>query len=208
MLAPQPVGRRERNKQRVRAAIVEAAHSLFQDRGFAPVSVEDIVARAGVSRRTFFRYFPSKESVVFPGWEARMGAFRERLETELAATRSPARAVRRALRLLAETYKHDFERERMLRRVVMTSPSLQAKEAELFADLEEAIAERISQGRSRADAARARIIACAIGGAVRASFRTWIEGDGRLSLRQLEEVIFDRVGEFLTASRDDASAAS
>ncbi|MFB7234942.1 TetR family transcriptional regulator [Streptomyces sp. NPDC056269] len=57
-------GRREQNKQKTRAAIEQAAARLFDERGFAHTTVRDIAQAAGVGERTFFRYFPTKESLV------------------------------------------------------------------------------------------------------------------------------------------------
>ncbi|OLT38226.1 TetR family transcriptional regulator [Actinomadura sp. CNU-125] len=57
-------GLRERKKQRVRAAISEAAITLFQESGFDGVTVADIAAAAEVSKPTLFAYFPSKEDLV------------------------------------------------------------------------------------------------------------------------------------------------
>jgi AcrR family transcriptional regulator len=57
-------GLRERNKLRVRTAIRRASVELVESKGFQAVSVEDIVEAAGVSRTTFFNYFPSKEAVL------------------------------------------------------------------------------------------------------------------------------------------------
>src|SRR5437773_1476168 len=47
--------------------LVSAAMDLFQERGYAETTVADIAARAGLTERTFFRYFPDKREVLFSG---------------------------------------------------------------------------------------------------------------------------------------------
>lgn len=56
---------RERKKASTRESLRTTAIKLFADRGFAAVSVDEIASRAQVSRSTFFRYFGSKEAVLF-----------------------------------------------------------------------------------------------------------------------------------------------
>jgi AcrR family transcriptional regulator len=55
----------QRTKDLMRAEVATTAIRLFLDRGFDETTVDDICAAAGLSRRSFFRYFPAKEDVVF-----------------------------------------------------------------------------------------------------------------------------------------------
>ncbi|MGE6735029.1 TetR family transcriptional regulator, partial [Streptomyces sp. NPDC059900] len=54
----------ERKRQLVSSELTEAALQLLARKGFDAVTIDEIVTTAGVSRRTFFRYFASKEDVV------------------------------------------------------------------------------------------------------------------------------------------------
>ena len=59
-----PGGRRDRKKTETRQALREAAHRLFAEKGFARTTIDDITEAADVSRRTFFRYYSSKEDLL------------------------------------------------------------------------------------------------------------------------------------------------
>ena len=59
-----PAGARERNRMRIHDDIYDAALALFNERGYAGVTVDDICATAGVGKATFFRYFDSKYGLV------------------------------------------------------------------------------------------------------------------------------------------------
>lgn len=58
-----PHGRREANKARTREAVVDAATHLLHSQGLAGLTAELVADEAGISRRTFFNYFPSVEAV-------------------------------------------------------------------------------------------------------------------------------------------------
>src|SRR5262249_61158973 len=57
-------GGRERKKDETRRALREAAHRLFAEKGFTQTTIDDITEVADVSRRTFFRYYDSKEDLL------------------------------------------------------------------------------------------------------------------------------------------------
>lgn len=63
MIIPVAAGRREANKARTREAVVEAATALLQTQGLDSLTAEQVADAAGISRRTFFNYFPSVEAV-------------------------------------------------------------------------------------------------------------------------------------------------
>ncbi|MBF6349757.1 TetR family transcriptional regulator [Nocardia flavorosea] len=60
-------GLRERTRRAVRAEIAQVALGLFAGKSFDETTVEEIAAAAGMTKRSFFRYFPTKEDVVFDG---------------------------------------------------------------------------------------------------------------------------------------------
>jgi AcrR family transcriptional regulator len=61
----EPIGRRERKKAQTRKALADAAMALFVAHGYDNVGVKHVADAADVSVTTLFKYFPSKESLVF-----------------------------------------------------------------------------------------------------------------------------------------------
>jgi AcrR family transcriptional regulator len=62
-----PPSRRRAHKLRIERALQQAALNLFAQQGYDATTTDEIADLAGVSHRTFFRYFPTKESVLFVG---------------------------------------------------------------------------------------------------------------------------------------------
>src|SRR3954453_13340314 len=79
---PAQTGRRERKKQRTREAIVDAAFTLFAEKGFEATTVEEIADLVAVPSRTFFRYFSSKEDVVLTFHEEQSDAMKAALAAQ------------------------------------------------------------------------------------------------------------------------------
>ncbi|MCA9774568.1 MAG: TetR family transcriptional regulator [Myxococcales bacterium] len=181
---------RERKKAQTREALAEAALELFAARGFEAVTVDEITGAADVSRRTFFRYFPTKEAVVFPHHGERLARFRENLRRGLGEG-TPFEAVRGALLALAREYMANRREMVFQQRIIETSPGLIARERELDLQWETAIAETLARGET--DDGRARILAGALMGAARAMLREWFAADGRSDLVRMGDEALDLI---------------
>ena len=68
-----------RRKVTTRADLENVAFDLFSRRGFEQTTIDDIASSAGIGRRTFFRYFPSKNDVVWGDFDADLDRMRRRL---------------------------------------------------------------------------------------------------------------------------------
>jgi AcrR family transcriptional regulator len=93
---PTAEGLRERKKRQTRQQLTDTATEMFLERGFDAVRVAEIAAACGVSEKTVFNYFPTKESLVLDHADAAMAALR----TDLADPAVPP--VDAALRVLAD----------------------------------------------------------------------------------------------------------
>jgi AcrR family transcriptional regulator len=109
-----------------RSKLVDAAMALFAERGFDATSVEDVVARAGTGRTTFFRYFPTKEDVVFPDHDGLLVQVGARLET--ASLQTARTALREAAGIVLEHYLGEGETARQRYRLTRTVAPLRQRE--------------------------------------------------------------------------------
>ena len=103
-----------------------AAFELFAADGYEATTVEAITGRAGVARRTFFRYFRSKDDVIFPDHELLLALAEERLAT--LGRRAPVAAVCEATTLVFEHYVATPERSLERYRLTRMVPALRARE--------------------------------------------------------------------------------
>ena len=171
----EPLGRREQNRRDRRQALIASARALFDARGFEAVTIEEITARAGVSKRTFFRYFPTKEDVVFPEHEARLARFRELVSRRLPGE-DPLAGVQRAFVALGGQLMADRDEVVALQRLVDRSQTLMASDRARDRQWDEVVAAALADGREPAPTER--MVAGAIMGALRAALRVWYEAEG------------------------------
>jgi AcrR family transcriptional regulator len=164
--------------------MVAAALELAKDRAWVEVSVDEIAARAGVSRRTFFRTFETKDAVLMDRRKEQLRVFRE----ELAAARQdrPLAALEQALARLASTYEQDKRRILAERALFESSKDLQTADREIDRLFEEAIADALAtrRGEDEESARSARYFAAAAMGILRVAIDEWAASRGRVDLAE------------------------
>lgn len=166
-------------KPPMREVLAEAAFGLFMERGFERTTVDDIVARAGVGRRSFFRYFPSKEDAVFPDHErclADMTAFLAAAGGEGDPVDAVCDAARLVLRMYAENPEFSVQRYRLTREV----PGLRTYELSVVRRYERTMAGYLERSWTGApDAAlRAEMVAASVVAAHNNGLRSWLRSGG------------------------------
>jgi AcrR family transcriptional regulator len=182
--------RRALKKAEVRDALVGAAERLFAAQGFDATTIDQIAEESGVSRRTFFRYFETKEAIVFPQTHERFEMFKQLLHARLE-TDAPFTAVRESIFAVARGFMATREREIARQRLVESSPTLLAADLGIYQRWENAIAEAaMPPGASAKRRRRARLFAGATMGTVRAVLAQWYRGEARKNLVTLGREAF------------------
>ncbi|WP_306319413.1 MULTISPECIES: TetR family transcriptional regulator [unclassified Streptomyces] len=166
-------------KAPMREVLAEAAFQLFMERGFERTTVDDIVARAGVGRRSFFRYFPSKEDAVFPDHEsclADMTAFLEAAGDESDAVDVVCDAASLVLRMYAANPEFSVQRYQLTREV----PGLRTYELSVVRRYERTLAGYLRQRWAGAadGALRAEVVAASVVAAHNNGLRSWLRSGG------------------------------
>jgi AcrR family transcriptional regulator len=186
-------GLRERKKVQTRDKIVEVATRLFVEQGFDATTIDEIAAAADVSPRTFFRYFATKEDVVFLEQEAENDA----IAKVLAARRPNEDDVELLLRAVAEALPTSIAAVKhtgALYQVVLATPSLLARAFHATVAVENILVDGlIGKRATRAEQIRARALAASFVGALRALFVYWME----TGMRGDPAEVMGEIGEFL-----------
>lgn len=183
---------------RSREALIEAALALFAQRGFDSTTAEQIAERAGVSPRTFFRYFPTKESVVF---HRDFGFMRSFAAAYLA--QPPDLGDYEALRATFVSLCVDFGRLRSriltYRKVVDSSALLVGREHEHLDAHAATIADAVVRRCPTASTDDARTLADVSLALYQRALRRWLaepaHGEGREELAALVDREFGRLRE-------------
>ena len=134
------MGLRENKKARTRQEIAEHAMALFVQKGFDRVTVAEVADSVGISEKTVFNYFPTKEDLFFdelPRREAALiDAVRARANGESVVATLHRLQARDCTRLASPHFA-------VFARIIEESPALQAKEIEVMARFTQVLADVI-----------------------------------------------------------------
>ncbi len=166
-------GRRERHKAQTRRALEDAALRRFATEGYDATSVESIAADAGVSARTFFRYFATKDEVLD------MGRVERQEEVRAAVHAAEGRGldlVIAATLVLAAGFAEDRQRVALRRRAAASSPLLRGRLLDTVLSWEHALAVALEE-RGEPGAATLAAVGVAV---FRSAVSRWLDEGGDL----------------------------
>src|SRR5262249_34813111 len=188
-----PQSRVGRRRSTTPEHITDVALELFTARGFTDVSVDDVAAAAGISRRTLFRYYASKNAILWGDFDSHLAHLRELLDTVGPRVRL-GEALRAALLAFntfddSETVAH---RQRM--RVILQTAGLQAYSMTMYAGWREVIAEFVARrsGAKTTDLAP-QTVAWTLLGVALSAYEHWLR-DESVTLQVALGNAFDVVG--------------
>jgi AcrR family transcriptional regulator len=145
-------GLRERKKRAMRRQLTDTATEMFLERGFDAVPVSEIAEVCGVSEKTVFNYFPTKESLVVDLPDAVMAVLRTDLaEPGIAPVEAVLRILAEELNAMISWLEAQEDRAwagtavRRFAAMIVSTPSLRAHQSEMFERLTAVAAEVLAQ---------------------------------------------------------------
>lgn len=171
---------RERKKQRTRRALADAALTLFSERGFDRVTLEELTAHAEIGRSTFFRYYGTKEDVAMAAegelWDAYIARFTQYTGHSLALD-GLRTSLTAAILSMPEGWDHRFLRTR---RLAAGTPVLRDHSILSSMKVQQRLVEILEErlGIDGRDDVRLRLLGEFALSAWRCGARNWVAGRG------------------------------
>jgi mycofactocin system transcriptional regulator len=134
-----PQSRAGRRRSTTPEHITDVALELFTARGFAEVSVDDVAHAAGIARRTLFRYYASKNAILWGDFDAHLAHLQELLDKVDPRVRM-GEALRAALLAFNTFDECETVRHRRRMRVILETAELQAYSMTMYAGWREVMA--------------------------------------------------------------------
>ena len=173
-----------------RDKLAQAAFALFNERGYEQTTVDDIAERAGLSRATFFRHYPSKEDVIFPDHDRLLTQVRDRLRSSSHGT--ALAAVSDAVRLVLLHYLREGDLARRRYALTSTVPALRDREIVSVARYQRLFREFISEwmaGRAEYTPLQAELMAAAVVSAHNHVLRRWLRGESPDPVPEVDDAL-------------------
>jgi mycofactocin system transcriptional regulator len=126
-----------------REELEHLALDLFAERGFEATTVDDLAEAAGIGRRTFFRYFPSKNDILWGDFDAALDGLRQRLAA-LPADTPLWEGIREAVLAFNALPPEAEPQHRVRMGLVLHTPALQAHSTLRYAGWRAVIAEHVA----------------------------------------------------------------
>jgi AcrR family transcriptional regulator len=193
-------GLRERKKEATLERLREVALDLFVERGFDAVSVDDIAEVAEVSKTTFYRYFPSKEELLF-GRAAEHLALVRSVFDERPLTESPVEAARHAFRAVAGIYQSDPHQKLAMSCIIKSTPSLAPGSQANQTAWEELLRDEVMRRQPDAEPFHAWVVAAELMACVRAATNFWLAQGAESDLAELVDPAHRGVDDSVTGRR-------
>jgi AcrR family transcriptional regulator len=171
-----------------------AAMELFAERGYDRTTVEEIAARAGLTERTFFRYFPDKREVLFSGADGLGDAFQAAITD--APDLPPLEIVALALATVLPAFDERYTHARARQKLIDKHPELYERETMKMASLSSAMAEALRKRGVKEPAAS--MAANAGTSAFRVGFERWVVEP---KFRPLTELVNEALDALRTMAR-------
>ena len=191
-------GFRQRKKDKSRQAIEDAAWELFAEQGYDETSVNDIAERANVAPRTFFRYFPTKEAVMYPQFDELLRSVRDEFRRR-PADEPVITSLFESLEMLAGSLEGETSRARQ-RMALMKRPGQHPPGTEYFrARLADVTAELVleREGNSEEARMRARLASGVVSLLIDTAHSCWIEAGAREPLHDVGDRCRGMMGDLI-----------
>lgn len=164
-----------------RERLYDAALNLYAKRGYENVSVAEIAQHAGVTRRTFFRYFADKREVLFVGSDRLQPALLDIVEG-ISSNASPVATALEALSILGGHMFTQVEPARMRRDIIAASPELLERERTKLAGLTFALAQAMT--RRAVSTSHANLLSNISVIVFQAAYNRWLSEQGRMRFKE------------------------
>lgn len=175
-VSERPEGLRERKRRETSQRIIQKGLRLFVKHGYDGTTLDAITEAAGISRRTFFYYFKSKEEVLLAAHDS---GFRKALRPAMlaeSADQAPLDAVQKCLIKLASRY--ETKESVVFDRLMQSTEALRARKEAVFVETEQILLDAMCElwpSPARRDGLR--LVAMVAMGTLRLALEKWKQDD-------------------------------